>query len=172
MLTSNDTDTGLTSLPFIKDDPEWMPNNHLGSRGRRCFWSVKTTGEVQADCELGSAYARAALDHMIETDLNPLLGWITVSMGESRAYDSDAKMIFVGFLGEIARLAMLGRHVCNALEETQPGGMVVIYPGSVMIAGNEIDYGIPLPEPMPEIEIRTPMGAGARRAMAKRGAAS
>jgi hypothetical protein len=67
--TELNEDDGLLALPFVKKNPDWKQQ---GYRSPRCFWSVETSGDVQADCELGNAYARAALDYMISEDVGTL----------------------------------------------------------------------------------------------------
>ena len=168
MFTSNN-DTGLAALPFIKDDPEGTPPAHLGGRSQRRFWAVETTGEVTADCNLGEAYAGAAADHMLAQGASPLLGWIAFAMAESRTYESDAKMIAVGFMGEIARLAMFGRRCLKAMEEVKQGGKLVLE-HQEPDGSDDDDFvaecaaaGIHKPAALPSLEIRNPVGAGYRK---------
>jgi len=145
------------NLPFIKDSPDWKPGK--SERGPRCFWSVKTTGDVQADCELGKEYARALLDHMLRTRCGPLLGWVAFAMADDpRFYEGEEKMIMVGFMAEIARNAMYGRHIIKAAGEMGDGGMLVLRNEEREEETAKVD-GIAPPPPLPSVEIRTPIPA-------------
>src|SRR5262249_25701769 len=146
--------------PFVKDDPSFAV---LGSHGSRSFWAVETTGGVQSDCELGRQYANAAVDYMRSEKFSPLLGHIVAGMAQDPRYtEGNDKMIMVGFMGEIARLAAFGRRVIDAVDHVQTGWMTVAYKypkgddesESKVLVGNALE--IPEPEPLPCIEIRRP----------------
>jgi hypothetical protein len=122
-ITSCTDDGGLLALPFVKDDPKWR---RPGSRGPRCFWAVKTTGDTTADCDLGSTYARAALDHMERTRLSRLLGSIATDMAlQPQAYECEDKMIVIGFMSEIARFSRYGWHIAQEARALPNGALTI-----------------------------------------------
>jgi hypothetical protein len=164
MLTSKiDTNTGLTSLPFVKDDPSFA---RPGERGPLCFWAVETTGDASHDWALGAEYARAALDYIRATGTTPLLTYIVdsiVSKGEALDAADGSGRVIVGFMEEIARHAMFGWHVLDALDRAEAGWTAIVRreqpkdeggKGRVLVGSM---LGIPRPEPMPCPEIRRPI---------------
>jgi hypothetical protein len=103
--------------------------------------------------ELGKQYARLTVDFMRKNECSPLLGWIAADMD----FRNDSKMVAVGFMAEISRLAMFGRRVIDELDRAEAGWTTVVYrkpedDDAPLLVGTEL--GIPMPEPMSCIEVR------------------
>lgn len=83
--------SSLDSLPFVV---------------KRDFWhNVKSTGDYQQDCDLGSRYAYLALQMIKAEKFQPLLGLIVLDMIKNKCPDGIA----VGFFQAVADVA-LGIH--------------------------------------------------------------
>jgi hypothetical protein len=91
-------------------------------------------------------------------------------MAEAHAHEGDAKMIFIGFMAQIARLAMFGRHVLDTLDKAPQGWTAVVYREPKDEAGeSKVLVGAGLDIAMPEPFLRVEFGRGMPL---KKGAAS
>lgn len=89
----------LQALPFLRDaTPEEVANGQKG----RIFWTCpQPSGNWQADCDQGEAWARLLLDYMAEYRTFCLLGWVVRDMRHEPKLSGQA----VGFLAIFAQLA-------------------------------------------------------------------
>jgi hypothetical protein len=142
-------DDGLLALPFVKDDPEWTPESE---RGPRDFWAVETTGDAWQDWTLGEEYAKIVLDYMTKEQFSPLLGYIVDAMIlKGELLGAPSGRIIVGFMEEMARCAMFGRHILRTQEMLQRSETIIIRraPEEEPV----VIYGIAKPAPFRSIEI-------------------
>lgn len=93
-MPNDTTPDPVCDLPFVIDQPD----------GRR-FWNVNPTGHYANDCATGASFADAAINHMVKTGASHLLGWIVKDMHAAQHRDRG---IEIGFLGQVARHAMIG----------------------------------------------------------------
>ena len=88
----------VEALPFVRNPtPEEVAAGHKG----RIFWTATPSGNWQADCDEGAAWARALLDHMAEHQGRYMLGWVVQAMKAEPRMSGQA----VGFLAVFADLA-------------------------------------------------------------------
>jgi hypothetical protein len=114
----------ITLLPFVKDRPNWKPED---GRKPRDFWAVNTTGDYGADCAVGVEFAKRALDYINAEDHNCFLGWAVLDMiGKGEESLEANSGLIVGFMGEIARAAAYGYHIHKTVEEATPGATIAI----------------------------------------------
>lgn len=102
--TSGKTHPPLSDLPF------YCKNNKPVA-----FWCVDPTGDYEKDCVLGQTYANAALDFIINTDFNPLLGWIVRDMITTNNFGG----IEAGFFSVISMHAASDKRFRNLLKKSK-----------------------------------------------------
>ena len=85
-------------LPFVRDpQSDELASGHKG----RIFRTATPSGDWQADCDEGEAWARALLDHMATHGGRHLLSWVVNDMGQDARRSGQA----AGFLAVFAGLA-------------------------------------------------------------------
>ena len=89
----------LKALPFVRDP---TPQEEANGQKGRIFWTCpEPSGDWQADCAQGEAWARLLLDYMAEYRTFCLLGWVVRDMRHEQKMSGQA----VGFLSIFAQLS-------------------------------------------------------------------
>ena len=93
----------VARLPFVCDTPE-------DKERPRHFWCVRPSGGYVADCATGASYGLAALRHMRDIELTPLLGWVVSDMIQQKRGNGSPGLspdgLVIGFCSVIAAVAV------------------------------------------------------------------